>query len=526
MNLYQETFFLSAKKCPNNLALWTDKKSFTYHDLYQLTQKWAKVIHNSNHQNSPIAIYGSRQWQMHAGILSILASGSTYVPINNKQPTHRNADILEQIQCVVILIAQGEDPTELLSSIKTPLIVIYLGEDNPHWLNLPSNHFCQQIDKIDFPSSNASEPADKQARYAYILFTSGSTGTPKGIAVTQHNIIRYISRLDNLLAIKPTDKVSQFFELSFDLSVHDLFSCWAKGATLYVIPTNQLLCPTHFIQQHELTVFSAVASILSFTDKFGLLTENNLTSLRLSCFGGEKLLTKQAVKWQKSATNSRVINLYGPTECTITATYYQLDPNTPPNSSSVPIGKALPGLNAILIKDGQKTTEINVLAELYLSGDQLIDGYWKDNNKTDQAFIHTNAFKNKNHPNPERYYRTGDIVYYDNNNDIVFHGRRDHQFKVSGYRVEAADIEACIVSFCASITWCVVKSIEDEFNQQPLVVASIEASKIIKESDLRRYCASQLPSHMVPDKFTFFEYLPRNANGKVNIQLSNTKISH
>ena len=519
MNLYQDTFLSSAKAYPDNLALCTEEKTFTYEELFQLTQEWSEAIRAYNKQDFPVGIYGGRQWQMYAGILSILAAKQTYVPLNNKQPAHRNAVILSQIECQLLLVAENENPSELLELAEPNLIVLYLGEDTPEWLFKFSQHQCLRVsDYINTLNDNeAGDRSVVHSKYAYILFTSGSTGTPKGIAVSHHNVLNYISRLSDLLGIEPTDKVGQFFELSFDLSVHDLFSCWAKGAALYVIPARQLLCPIPFIKNHSLTIFSAVASVLSIIDKFGLLNPNVLPSLRISCFGGEKLLTEQAIKWQKTAMNSRVINLYGPTEFTITASCYELDINDLPTSNSVPIGQPLPGLSAVLIKDGKPVTKSNTLAELYLAGDQIVDGYWEDAGKTSECFLEFES-------STGYHYKTGDLVYYDENNNLIFHGRVDHQFKVSGHRVEAADIEACILSYSKDITWCTVKAVLNEITNQNQIVAYIESSKLNDERKiqaLRVFCASQLPQYMLPDVFNCFEYLPRNVSGKIDFKALN-----
>jgi len=526
MNLYQETFLTSATAYPKNVALWTEQKSFTYQALVEIVQLWAKKIVVQSQQHSlqkplPIAIYGGRQWQMYAGILSILAAKSAYVPLNNKQPASRNASILQQVGSQLLLVAANEDPNELLCLSQSSLTVIYLGEDKPNWFkHNPQHSYCliNQVVKSE-ADKKQSLAVHQQANQAYILFTSGSTGIPKGIAVSQQNIISHIHRLDSQLNINSSDKVSQFFELSFDLSVHDLFSCWAKGAALFVIPDHQLICPMQFIKQHQLTVFSAVASVLSFIDKFGLLTTKQLPSLKLSCFGGEKLLTKQALQWQACANNSRVLNLYGPTECTITALIYQINSKQPPHSNSVPIGNPLSGLTAILVRDEQVITTTNTLAELYLAGDQLVDGYWQDEEKTAQTFVHLNLRKDKDEST--RYYKTGDLAYYDENNNLVFHARNDHQFKVSGHRIEATDIETNILHFNDCITWCTVKAIADKQSEQTHIHAFIESEQDIEPHQLQQYCLTKLPRYMVPDHFHCQRYLPRNASGKVDIKLLN-----
>ena len=572
MNLYQASFATSAKQFPNNIALYVEasatinnkvkSKTFTYLALFELSQQWAKSISYFNDGHCPVAIYGGRQWQMYAGILAILASNNAYVPLNIKQPAKRNNKVLSEINSQVLLVADNEDPTEILQQIEQPLVVLYLGTDTPSWLTDNKHHQCFNIGDANLITANSMTSSSAigtpmpaainntdlspitsaatestngkntlltQSSDAYILFTSGSTGTPKGIAVSHQNIINHLHRLDKLLKLTAKDKVSQFFELTFDLSVHDMFSCWHKGAALYIIPAEQLICPMAFIQKHQLTVFSAVASALSFMDKMRLLKPQQLPSLRLSCFGGEKLLTNQALKWQKCAHKSRVINLYGPTECTITATYFELTNKKKITSASVPIGQALPGLTAILVTDNKKITTSNTLAELYLAGDQLVAGYYQDKEKTAQAFITLTSPLTQT---PTRFYRTGDIVYYDEQKNIVFHGRNDHQFKVSGHRVEAAEIETAIVSFSNDITWCVV-SAQTEQSGNTKIIAFIEykqhSSSCSASSSslgnhqgtinaLRKHCLQHLPSYMVPDEFNLQQHLPRNISGKVDIK--------
>ena len=567
MNLYQASFLNAVRQFPDNTALYTEDssgkanrslaKTFTYQTLFEVSQRWgnniAHLTNKHNKEQRPVAIYGGRQWQMYAGILAILSTNNAYVPLNNKQPANRISKVLSQIDGQVLLVAENEDPTEFLQLTGPSLLVIYLGADTPIWLTKNGHHQCFNIDEVDVavtaamcsssmpiasstlannirPLSDQLNDAELKLttanHYAYILFTSGSTGVPKGIAVSHKNIVSHLVRLDQLLRLTATDKVSQFFELSFDLSVHDMFSCWSKGAALYVIPSERLMCPLTFIKQHELTVFSGVASILSFMDRLSLLKPQQLPHLRVSCFGGEKLLTNQALKWQQCAHNSRVINIYGPTECTITATYYELSNKQTIKSASVPIGKALPGLSTILVTDNQKITSANTLAELYLAGDQLVEGYFQDAEKTQQAFI---TLTTDVAEAPIRYYRTGDIVYYDEQQNIVFHGRNDHQFKTSGHRVEAAEIEDAVVNFSNDITWCVV-SAQTENAGNTRIMAFIETAQVSNPalhsddinqqmiSKLRKHCLQHLPAYMVPDEFILSPSLPRNISGKVDIK--------
>ncbi|MBU2892533.1 AMP-binding protein [Colwellia sp. D2M02] len=550
MDLFHDTFYKSAQQYPHNIALCTteygQELQFSYQELLNITTHWSQYLLPLNTHYNPIAIYGGKQWQMYAGILAILQTTAAYVPLNNKQPAERNCSILKQINCKILLVAAGEDPSQLLLHSQ-PMTVVYLGRDTPQWLHSieqSSHHRTVNITqenpivpcKIEPPLTNKA--AFCGSHPAYILFTSGSTGVPKGIAVSHNNITGHLFNLHKLLQLNANDRVSQFFELSFDLSVHDMFSCWSTGAALYVVPNQYLLCPITYIKQHQLTVFSAVASTLSFMDKLRQLTPEQLPDLRISCFGGEKLLTSQALKWQHCAHNSRVINLYGPTECTITATSYELNLDDIPLSASVPIGKPLNNVIAVLVKDNQIVSQKNTLAELYLAGEQLVSGYWADDIKTAQSFITcslSNTYLQRDNLSKQaltRFYKTGDMVYLDEQHNIVFHGRNDHQFKVSGHRVESAEIEAALLSFHQDISWATVKLMSKSSSAKSNhIVAFIEVAKHVidhsqlNSKSLRKYCVEKLPLYMVPDQFILTEHLPRNLSGKVDVKQLKTLLT-
>ena len=157
MNLYQASFLNSVREYPNNTALYTEEnsgkanissaKTFTYKKLFELSQQWGDYIAHFNKQQSPVAIYGGRQWQMYAGILAVLSTNSAYVPLNNKQPVARNSKVLSQIDCQVLLVAENEDPLALLQLTKRSLTVIYLGSDTPKWLSKKGHHtFVKMVD--------------------------------------------------------------------------------------------------------------------------------------------------------------------------------------------------------------------------------------------------------------------------------------------------------------------------------------------------------------------------------------------
>ena len=149
------------------------------------------------------------------------------------------------------------------------------------------------------------------------MFTSGTTGSPKGVMVSTGNVSAFISAMRELYPFSPGDRVSQTYDFTFDPSVMDMFTTWSSGASLHVVPATQLMGPSRFIREHELTCWFSVPSTIAFMRNMKMLTPGAFPLVRYSIFCGEPLPASSAELWQKAAPNSFVDNLYGPTEATV-----------------------------------------------------------------------------------------------------------------------------------------------------------------------------------------------------------------
>jgi amino acid adenylation domain-containing protein len=347
---------------------------------------------------------------------------------------------------------------------------------------------------------------------AYLLFTSGSTGEPKGVPISHANVRAYIRHICDRFQVNEHDRFSQMFDLTFDLSVHDMFVCWERGACLYSVPETSLMAPAKFVKDHCLTMWFSVPSAIGLMAKMGMLKPRVFPSLRVSLFCGEPLPSVYASAWQEAAPNSVIENLYGPTETTIAITSYRWDPESSPSAcvnGIVPIGWVFDGQQACVIDHERNPVPIGERGELCLSGSQVTRGYWENPRKTAEQLVRLRSFGER------VWYRTGDLVRQDQSGCFYYLGRIDHQVKIRGYRVELQEVEFVLRKASgsgqvAAVAWPVREGIAEG------IVAFIGGRLQCDANAIVRYCREALPDYMVPRQIHVLDALPLNENGKLD----------
>jgi non-ribosomal peptide synthetase component F len=327
--------------------------------------------------------------------------------------------------------------------------------------------------------------------------------------VAHRNVTSYLDYVVDRYEITEEDRFSQMFDMTFDLSVADMFAAWERGACICCPSQKTLINPGSFIRDMQLTIWFSVPSTIAFMKQLGVLKSRQYPSLRVSLFCGEPLPVSSAAAWLEAAPNSIVENLYGPTELTIACALYQWDPARSPGESElgvVPIGHPFPGMNVLVVDPNLKEVEPGDEGELLMNGPQMSLGYWEDPEKTAAAFV-TPPGKT------DIYYRTGDRVRRPLDNGALTHlGRVDFQIKVLGHRVELGEIESVIrkvsgLEGIVAVGW-------------PLTSSGCNGVEVFLEGQvnetelLRNAAAAVLPEYMVPKRFHCMNRLPRNANGK------------
>jgi D-alanine--poly(phosphoribitol) ligase subunit 1 len=486
---------LLARHRPDDTAVETGEQWTSYGQLLDLARAIREQITRNPVGPGPIVVADDPGASACATIAVAQALGRAYVPLSASHPATRIQQILAAVDPA--LIVQSErTATRLAHALPGgyPLLTISRQLDKLSWARSPD------------PVVNCASRIGNDI--AYVMFTSGTTGRPKGVPVRIESLMEYLDVARKRFGVQPGDRVSHFFELTFDLSVHDVFVTLLGGATLVVIPPEQRMLPARFLREKEISHWFSVPSAAESLHRVGALRPEVFPHLRQTLFCGEPLHWSVTEAWQAAAPNSRIINLYGPTEATIAISYYVIPRRRPPSDDIygiVPIGHVFEGQHGKIFSTGEVGERPN-RGELWLSGSQVISGYL-DGEDNHDAFVSS--------PDGVAWYRTGDAVEVDGDGLFHFVGRIDHQLKISGYRVEPAEIEDAIHRAFPGCRCVVVRC--DRGKRRGLVAAIIcKEGNAPAASDVQEACAGSLPAYMIPAHVVELVSWPVNANGKID----------
>ena len=506
-------FLRSADAFADRPALRVDGVELTYAQLRERAAAIAATLDAEAPTDGPplTGVFAYRSQTAFAGVLASLFRGHGYVPLNRTFPPDRTRAMIERsgVTAIVADASSAEQLPDVLEGLERRITVLVPEAEGigavadavrPHRV-LGSDRLR---DGSSFePASAAGDPI------AYLLFTSGSTGAPKGVAVAQRNVRHFVDVMVDRYGIRETDRFSQTFDMTFDLSAFDMFVAWERGACLCCVPQDELLNPGKFIQREELTVWFSVPSLGLFMKRLGALKPGRYPTLRWALFCGEPLPVSIAEAWTEAAPNAVVENLYGPTELTIACTLYRWDAARSPQESRagvVPIGAPYPGMEAIVVDGRLLEVEPGAEGELLLTGPQVTLGYWQDPERTAAAFVTPPG-------RSETYYRTGDLVRRPSGEEpLTYVGRIDHQVKVNGHRVELGEIEHALRE--ASGIEAVVALGWPRTEAGAAGVVAFVGGRVDDPERVRRTVAATLPDYMVPREIHALDQLPLNANGK------------
>jgi len=505
-------FYESSLRFPDNIALSIGTLELTYAQLRELTQPVADWLRRNKQVAAPrVGILASRSLSTYAGILGTCWGGGTYVPISTKLPEDRLIQLLGRIRAEA-LIVDSESLLLLSQRVLSHCPRLILGPELATSVEMRSDANTKVVvtgkgGLSSFDAEDRPVPVEPK-NLGYIEFTSGTTGIPKGVTISAGAVAHFIGAMQARYAFEPTDRVAGLAEITFDISVFDMFATWNCGAALCVAPATQLIAPAGFIHRQRATVIFTVPSVASNMKRMKMLVPGAMPSLRYSLFSGEPLPVISATLWMQAAPNSIVDDLFGPTEATVVCTGQRFTgpENATPNRGVVAIGKPFDGMEVAIVDPALQVLPDGEQGELLLAGPQLSSGYFDAEDLTRASFPVLQG---------KRWYRTGDLAYRDTSG--IFHhlGRIDNQVKVRGLRVELEEVEAYLreiyrTDSVAAVAWPV------DHGSANGIVAFVSGQFGMDDPDIRTQIKDRLPGYMVPSTVHRVDSLPLNANGKVN----------
>lgn len=419
-------FLESVRRNGDAPALIVDHQSLSYQKLYDDARSLAATIlaARPNRAEGQCAIYTGRSRTGFVGILGAQLAGMAFVPMQSDFRVEKNTDILDLSHADILVMDRQAltNARHVLSECLRSLTVILPDNDTlPGWASHMTKHrFILAADLLsadDAPDFLASrtDPVEP-GQLAFVLFSSEKNGFSDGIIATQESCARYITRILKRYAPTPFDRFSQIFDLTFSISIHEMFVCWSAGACLCVVPDADSKMPDKFIEDYELTVWFSSPQTAAGLFHTGRLTPGRFPSLHFSLFCHGPLPVSLATAWAEAAPASVIENLYGPTEVSLVSTVYQFNPEESSllEENIVPIGVPLPGQEAILLGSNGQPVPHGTLGELYIGGEFHISG----RKMTSGRFIQA-TFPGKD---ADLWYRTGDLALFREGEGFIHEG--------------------------------------------------------------------------------------------------------
>ncbi len=514
-------FAESARRHPDRTALHLGQRRFSYAQLAARAGAIADAIATGGlSRRGLVGLLASQELTAYTGTLAILGARKGIVPIDPDHPPARILATVRHAGVDTLVVGEGAvDRLEpLLDAIDRPLSII--APEVPPLRGLAARHRRHRYTTAaDLRGRTGSLHLEDQwkdvspAATAYLLYTSGTTQTPRAVPISHDRALRYLRTMEPRLQIEPDDRCSHTFALTFDLSIHDLFTTWSAGATLVPWTPSRGMDPARFINEYRLTRWFSVPTLAMTMERMGELRPERFRSLRTSLFCGEALSTQVARSWSEAAPQSELYNLYGPTEATIAVSCHRVGAEEFARSNrreTVCLGRIFDGHRAMIVGDDGRRTDPGEPGELWLAGPQVCEGYWQAPQATEQRFA-------PRHEGRGSWFRTGDRVWRDRKGRLHFLGRIDDHVKLRGHHVDLLEVDRALQQACGHSMACAVAWPLDGPRVQGLVgFVACHGDDPIEEHHLLASCRRILPNALVPDRLVALPTLPTNGCGKLD----------
>ncbi|GAA4525583.1 non-ribosomal peptide synthetase [Amycolatopsis samaneae] len=434
-----------------------------------------------------VAVVLDRSPELIATLLAVWKAGAAYVPVDPAYPAERVKFLLADSGPAAVVCA--ETYREAVLDVGLDPIVL----DDPRTRRAVAE--CARL--------SAGTSADD---LAYVMYTSGSTGTPKGVAVSHGNVAALVGEPG--WAVGPDDAVLMHASHAFDISLFELWVPLSSGARVVLAGPGAV--DGEVLAGH---VAGGVTAAHLTAGTFRVVAEEapeSLAGLREVLTGGDAVPPTAVDRVRRASPGVRVRHLYGPTEATLCATWWLLEPGDAAGSV-LPIGRPLPGRRAYVLDAFLRPVPPGVTGELYVAGAGVAQGYLGRAALTSERFVADPFAGGGGRATGGRMYRTGDLAYWTEEGTLAFAGRADDQVKIRGYRVEPGEIETALHGLPG-----VGQAVVSTRNGQLTGYVVAEAGQELDPVWLREQLAGTLPEFMVPAAVLVLDRLPLTVNGKVD----------
>lgn len=469
-------------RSPDAVATSFEGRHRTYRELDHDANRLARALREAGTRpETVVAVLLDRGPELPTAFLGIQKAGGAYLPLDPDHPAARWESVLTEARCTTVV-------TTAERAALLPAGVTAVRVDAPALAELPAERPHVEVHPDNL---------------AYLIFTSGSTGRPKGVQVQHRAIVNFTRASIDMFALGPGDRVLQFANPAYDVSLFDFFSSLCSGARLVQAPTTTLLDPARLgelMRTEKVTVTDLPPAVL------GLLDADTFPDLRALFVGLEAFPGELVNRWN---TPKRAFhNGYGPTEATVACVDYLCPDGT--YTAMPPIGTPMANYTAHVLDRYGNPVPDGIPGELLIGGAGVARGYAHQPALTAERFV----------PDPfgapgSRLYRTGDLVVRRADGNLVFLGRADDQIKIRGLRVEPGEVEHAVQSH-ACVDEAVVTVSGSGADARLVCYVTATAGAQITTEELRRHLSGRLPSHLVPAVFVELAELPRASSGKLD----------
>jgi len=507
----------SARRHAARDAVVIESHRLSYGELDAMSDRFARsLITHGVRRGDRVALWIPKSPEAIVALYGIMKAGAAYVPVDPNAPPARLAAISRdcEVAGLITLARRAAELDEAFGS-RAPMRALWFAD-----LTAPDSATPRVAGLPGVPwgavgTESGGPPGVRvlEDDLAYLLYTSGSTGEPKGVMLSHRNALAFVEWATTTFALAPEDRLANHAPFHFDLSTFDLFAAAAAGAALYPVPPRAAPFPAAIARlwcEARLTVWYATPSTLGLLLAHGGLAELDLSALRVLLFAGEVMPVRVLRRLMALAPRARFANLYGPTETNV-CTWYEV--TAPPvDDAALPIGTACSGDEVFILDDAQQPVPDGGVGELWVRGGTVMHGYW---GRPELTALVVQALELS--PGlTDRAYRTGDMARRRPDGNLEFLGRRDHQVKTRGYRVELGEIESTLRRH-PDVEEAVVLAIPDEeISHRLRAVVVLKPGGTADMAALQAHCARTLPRYMVPEAIAFRSQLPRTSSGKVD----------